>query len=421
MSKVSLPKVNTLQPPISKLPFTEVDLRLLTKFKFPNCPKFYTSLGPKYNVIFNRYRSILPTTAHRFLLDIILRPVSALDEESFLAFLKEVGIKTLQYITSTGEGCGYSFFLEMQNLSGYDTILHRSADMRNDILPFVTTKPDNLTRSLKRNIIKTIDNLIIKKNPHTFYEYLSFRDNWNVDGASTVGVPLTLEFSDSKKTRKINTKYLSLLSFSNKTLYEECLGCKYEDNAITVSQSTSIKHDPNILELLDTKHFTPVNHFPNPLYAVCKPFPKKDEACKLRSVIGYDSFSYLNCDYLDSFIDYDGVLIWSTLGADPKKKQYVRKIINQAIRKKKYMLCVDQSAFDQHQSKESIMFALKYLFSRIYTLNPQTGPVIAAEINRLNHVKLIIDPQSGESRNWACGLLSGYKFTALLEIGRAHV
>lgn len=368
-------KRNNNYIPISQLNFDNVDNQLLNDFKYPNFFKFYTKLGPKYNRIFNIYRSMLPSNDLKNILDIILRPCHHYDEKTFLQYLKEIGVLTLSYLTTYGINIDFRFFQELQNLSGYSTVLHKEYDIYNDTLPFTQHQPVNLHPILLKNVKKVINNLIIKKLSHTFSQYLPFRDNWNVDGVSTVGVPLSIMFSHSKKTRKFNTKWLTLLSFANKTLYKESL-----DN-------------------IDT---------------YCYPFIKKDEASKARTVIGYCSWSYLRCSFLETFIDFSGINIWSTLGADPKKKKYTRDLINKAIVENKFLTCVDQSAFDQHQPKELIIFALKYLFNKILEKNPQTFSVIQTELQSLENVKLVLDKSSKIVRPWARGLLSGYKFTALL-------
>lgn len=375
LPNIKIFKRNSAYPPISELPMSEVDLKLLTKFHFPSFHKFYVSLGPKYNLIFNRYRSLLPHHSLQHILDIILRSAHQLDEVNFLAYLKEIGTYTLKYIIESDGPVDLRFFLELQNLSGYDTLLHKEYSLSTDTLPFTTILPDpSPLPKLIHNINKVVDNLIIRVNPHTYSDYIRFRDNWNVEGASTIGTPLTLEFASSR-TRKINTKYLSLLSYSDDTLIAESL-----------------------------KQLNPIS----------KPFMKKDEAFKARTVIGYDTWSYLRSSYLDSFIDYSGVNVWSTLGADPNKKYKARQNICQAIADRKYMLCVDQSAFDQHQPKDVIIYTLRRLFNRIIDKNPQSRLIAEIELASLENVSLVIDPSNNILKPWARGLLSGYKFTALL-------
>lgn len=325
----------------------------------------------------NRYRSTLPSPHLQHILDIILRPVSTLDEKSFLTYLKEVGVLTLSYLTTTAKHIEYRFFCELQNLSGYDTILHQQFDMKTDTLPFTQKEDhdDDLPIDLLNNVKKVIDNLGIKKIEHLISQFVSNRDNISADGTASIHKPAIFQYYKSGKQVQIDTKFFSLLQFS--------------DNDIVF----------NALNTITT---------------ICKAFLKKDEASKARVVIAYCLWSYIRCSYLESFINLDGIDIWSTLGADPRKKQYTRSCINDAIKRGQYLLCVDQSAFDQHQPRSLILYALRYLFKRIVDVNPQAQVVVDAELRSLDNVWLIVDPQTGEKRPWARGLLSGYKFTALL-------
>lgn len=341
----------------------------------------FERLGPKYNIIFTRARSLIPNPSIRILFNLILSPAHLFTEKQLLAYLKEVGTYTLSYITSTGNGLEYMPLNELQNLSGYDSVLHQEYDVSVDTLPF--TDPTNLDAlqadsDLLHNVEKVIDNLVIKTLPHTLYQFLSFRDNINIHGASTVGSPLVVGFykdKDKLTTRKFNTKYFNALGD--------------DDSALTEKSLTN-------------------------LVAVCEPFLKLDEASKSRTVIAYDTYSFFRCSYLESFIHIPGKEFWSTLEANPIRKNKARQSICQALRDRRYVLCVDQSSFDQHQSKSLVIYALTYLFKRIQQLNPQTSDVIAAELTSLNRCLLYTDDKKVNLKPWNCGLLSGYKFTALL-------
>lgn len=293
-------------------------------------------------------------------------------------FLKTVGTYTLNFITSTGTFLDLRFLLELQNLSGYDSILHQQYSISQDVAPFYSPSEEyDIPEEFKKYIRKVIDNLPILHKDHSFDQYISFRDNWNIDGASTVGTPLEITFSSNNrvKKRKFNTKYLSLLIYTDDELV-----------------SHALSHNSGI----------------------SKPFLKKDESAKARTVIGYDTWSYLRCSYLESFIDIKGEDYWSTLGANPINKLYARNQICQAIREKKNILCIDQSSFDQHQHKSLIIYALQYLFSRILRKNPQCVDVINVEMESLNNMYLYTDDKYTQLKKWTKGLLSGYKFTALL-------
>lgn len=359
---------------------SKLDQRLLTYFNFAST-HFYTQLGQKYNIIFNRYRSLIPHPDIRLLLDIILKPALCLSENDFLDYLKAVGTYTLAYITTSGTHLEFRFLLELQNLSGYDTALHHSYNLFEDVRPFYQPCSEYIIPDdFKLCLNSVIDNLPIIKSQDTYEMFIAFRDNYNIDGVATVGHPLTIQFQHPREngktqTRSYNTKYFSQLAFTNEEIVYHSL-----------------------------KNRT----------AYCKPFMKKDEAYKDRTVIGYDTWSFDRCSYLERFIDIKGVDFWSTLKADPIHKLKARKIICNALKEKKKIICIDQSAFDQHQPKELILYCLERLFSRIKNVNIQTRDVVDAEFESLKNVYLYINEEKTKLARWTKGLLSGYKFTALL-------
>lgn len=324
----------------------------------------------------------MPSWQTRVILSIILSAASRLSEKDFLDYLKTLGTYTLAHITSTGKNLELRFVLELQNLTGYDSILHRTYSVSEDVKPFITpVEPYIIPDKFAYYIRKVIDNLNILSLDHLFLFFIAFRDNWNIDGASTVGTPLQIsfvsKFANKIRTyiRKFNTKFFSLLEYKDEELVNK---------ALTIWQ------------------------------AVCKPFLKLDEAGKGRTVIGYDTWAYLRGSYLETFIDTKGKEFWSTLKASPMRKLLARRHICNAIKEHKNILCVDQSSFDQHQPKEIIIYALQYLFQRIEKVNPQTKDVIDAELKSLQNVFLYADDSYSKLKPWTKGLLSGYKFTALL-------
>jgi hypothetical protein len=75
-------------------------------------------------------------------------------------------------------------------------------------------------------------------------------------------------------------------------------------------------------------------------------------------------------------------------------------------------LCTDQSNFDLHQRKEWVVYALEVLFKKIETINPWASVAIKAELRSLQEVDIVYD---NRKLTWGKGVLSGYKFTALVD------
>lgn len=339
----------------------------------------YHKFGEKYNYIFSLYRQILPTNIYRESLDAFILSISPnWHENQLLDYLKNFGTYLLYQITSNDGPLALLPFIEMHMMSGYDTYYHRSFDIVRDTLPFTTSRslPSLYRTTFEKYIRETIDEIQIYQFPNcNFPDYVRYRDNWNLMGSATLGIPMRVATEGFKKPTRISSKFTNLLYYDDDTLLEKLY------------------------------QFAP---------HVARPFLKTDEAAKSRVVIGYDTRSYIRCSYFEKFIkNLNGNIIWTTVGMDPNSLDDVRASIDKNLNTHKFMMvCTDQSAFDQHQYRDMFIYAFDYLCSRIAKLNPQIWPIYQLERYGLNNAKIVFP--DGSERKWQNGLLSGHKFTALL-------
>nr|UXL82815.1 RNA-dependent RNA polymerase [Conidiobolus heterosporus totivirus 3]UXL82816.1 RNA-dependent RNA polymerase [Conidiobolus chlamydosporus totivirus 1] len=142
-----------------------------------------------------------------------------------------------------------------------------------------------------------------------------------------------------------------------------------------------------------------------------RPFNKKDEPAKARTVIGYGTESLIRCAYLDTFIgDYNGSRTWTTVGMPPDKMFELRRRL--LAPSPYYRVCTDQSNFDARQPKWAVVHAIRYLLKKLSALNDSAAQVAAIESQSLDLVKLLLP--DGTLLPWEKGVLSGYRWTSLL-------
>jgi hypothetical protein len=77
-------------------------------------------------------------------------------------------------------------------------------------------------------------------------------------------------------------------------------------------------------------------------------------------------------------------------------------------------VCTDQSNFDLNQPFDWIVYAMRQLYERITMVNPHMSEVARTELKSMLDVNIQI-PEAGGSFKWGWGVLSGFKFTALLD------
>lgn len=362
---------------LSEMDFSDLDISL--KKDLYQYPLAYGKFGQKYNHILSNARYLLPTPSLRLALDRIISYVNPnWTEACYMSWVKDLGTYLLEKVINEDYPLFLLYFVEIHMLSGYDTYLHRKFDIKKDVEPF--TKPRKLDpkfeKIFKKHIDKTIENIQIKQLPNcNFDDFVKYRDNWNLMGSATLGIPMKIKTQGFKKASRVASKTTNLIYYDDKTLLQQLR--KYEGHVI-------------------------------------RPFLKTDEAAKSRVVIGYDTRSYIRCSFLEQFIvNFNGYSKWTTVGDDPENIYYVRDIINKNIINNEYrMICTDQSAFDQHQYKELFVYAFNRLASKIYKLNPQVEEIIRLEQYGMKYAH--IDYPDGSRAKWENGLLSGHKFTALI-------
>lgn len=363
-------------PNVSSKSFSEVDSQLRKDlFNYSLC---YNKFGEKYNHLLSYYRSLLDLNFKICMDKLVSRLNAQWTENQLLNYLKDFGTYLLEKVVNSNYPKWLLQFVEIHMLSGYDSYAHRKFDMYKDIVPFTVTRKleGKKLKLFKKHIRETIDKISINQFPNlNFDDYVRYRDNWNLMGSATLGLPMRVHTQGFRKPTRIGSKFTNLLYYSDDQLLKQLR--KYEGHII-------------------------------------RPFLKTDEPFKARIVIGYDTRSYIRCDYLSAFLrNFNGSEIWTTVGMKPQNLFSVREQINQHIQNQDLlMVCTDQSAFDQHVYKDLFVYAFNYLCSKILRLNPQVREIVNLENYGMQHAKIYLP--NGDTRQWVNGLLSGHKFTALL-------
>jgi hypothetical protein len=367
---------NEINEQIGVMSFSDIDKKLLKKiYKYP---LVYPKFGEKYNTILSHARYLLETYEMKVAFDLIVNSINPLwTEGEYMAYVKDFGTYCLEAVINRNYPLVLLNYVEIHMLSGYDTYLHRKFDILRDVEPFVKPRElDNYYRDLfKQAIDETVKMLNIGQYPNlNFEDYVKYRDNWNLMGSSTLGLPMKIKTEGFRKATRIGSKTTNLIYYDDKTLIEQLL--KAEGHII-------------------------------------KPFLKTDEAAKSRVVIGYDTRSYVRVSFLEAFIDsFNGQEKWTTVGDDPATLYQVREKVNDNIKSNKYqMVCTDQSAFDQHQYKSLFVYTFNAIAGRILKLNPQVRKIIELENYGMNHAYILCN---NKKLPWNNGLLSGHRWTALI-------
>lgn len=362
---------------LKEMAFSEVDLSLKKNlFKYP---LVYGKFGSKYNNILSSARSILCNNSLKLAFDKIISKINPQwTEACYLAWVKDFGTYLLEKVINWNYPIFLLNFVEIHMLSGYDTYLHRKFDIKKDVLPFTQRRvlPTVYEKIFKKYIRQTIDLMSFSQYLNcTLDDFVKYRDNWNLMGSATIGIPMKISTPGFRKPTRIGSKTTNLLYYSDEKLLKKLR--EYKGHII-------------------------------------RPFLKTDEAAKSRVVIGYDTLSYIRCSYLETFISsFNGCDKWTTVGDGPVNLFEIRDKINENIKTHTYqMVCTDQSAFDQHQYKSLFIYAFNVICDHICKLNPQVREIQDLENYGMAHAKIVYP--DGTSDDWKNGLLSGHKFTALI-------
>lgn len=329
----------------------------------------------KFSDMFARYVKKVPYT-YRDILIKLFNIIKDLDELSLLETLSYLTVIALRRWFEIGLK-KYLYMLDWNVFLGYDTIAHRDFDAEKalDVFCVAGEVKDEV---LLEEVEKLVDGFEFSDTQYKFEEYISFRDDWGVGGTSSLGDKLVFEVVNKRdesdvRQQPVNDKWGNFLLWSDKKIADMSLA------------------DRNVY----------VNTF-----------VKKDEVGKARLVQGYDVLSYIRCSYIEKFIKNLNVYEWTSIGYGPKQNLQMWRDLTSITGVR---LAVDQSKFDLHQSKELVVGALKLLYNKMKTKisNKDLHNVIDVELRSLENVYLKFGSE-GVERKWKNGLLSGYKFTALL-------
>jgi hypothetical protein len=368
-------KFDTCSHPLKlqDLDFSKLDDTLCRRFWKMN--KNYRKFGRKWCYLFSAYTNMLPLCQRSFFTRNILNVNSDCCESCWISRLKDISNVCLQGVLYDFR-LEYKIFLDLKVLGGYDTACNRESPPPYREV-FGITSDQSLTDRLKFWIDDTVNKISTKQVGYSFDEFVSFRDAWATTGAAVGGKAKKVEFSTSKrdvKSLRVNTKWFSSCHLKDSEISDRCT-------------------DPD-------------------KRVIVKPFVKSDEAAALRTVQGYDMYSLIRVSYLEeAVLDFNGGGEWTSIGLDGSKKvKMSNKIL---MRDGFFRLCTDQSSFDQSQAKSWIVYCMQQLVARLSkSNNPDLARIGAIELQSLNNVDIF---EGNSSFEWKHGILSGYRWTALLD------
>jgi hypothetical protein len=265
----------------------------------------------------------------------------------------------------------FIWLLDWRVLGGFDTEVNRRD-------PFPTyreafgQKREGFDDRLRYWIDDTVGKIIPKRLEYDFASFVSFRDAWAAGGASVRGKPKKVVFSfpgrrDVKS--RLNDKWYALAHCTDEQILNRCM-----DKSIVL----------------------------------VRPFVKKDEAAACRTVQSYDTYSIIRCSYLEQAIGSLGD--WTSIGYSVAQRVAMRR---RFMVTKGWKVCTDQSSFDTHQKKEWVVYAMRKLVERLgFSNHPDLK--LVGEHELLSMERVYLEMQSGLMK-WENGVLSGHKFTALLD------
>jgi hypothetical protein len=294
-------------------------------------------------------------------------------ETCLISYLKEVSRLSLELVLEQNQRWLLPF-LDLKVLGGFDTEVNRQD-------PFAEYKKDYGTEveppssRVEYWIDDTISKIGIKQVDYEFEEFVSFRDAWALPGASVQGTAKKVQIVGSDKSRKeirVKDKWFATAHLTDDEIIKQC------------------KSDKEV---------------------VVRPFVKQDEPAACRTVQCYDTWSLVRCSYLDQAIgDLNAHGEWTSVGMGSEEKQRLRRKI--MYHNRGWKLCTDQSGFDTHQPRKWVIYVVKKLLEKIVGVNPHMSEIADLEIDSLGRVVL---EYNGITMEWLNAVLSGYKFTALVD------
>jgi hypothetical protein len=267
------------------------------------------------------------------------------------------------------------YFLDWKVLGGYDTSANRG-DVEDSVKVFYERRSQLFDERLRFWIDDTINKIATRPVGYSFEDFVSFRDAWCTSGSAVGGKAKKMSYRVKGDVRKVrcNTKWFATVDMSDGDIVKRC-----EDEHTRV---------------------------------VVKPFVKSDEPGAFRTVQGYDMYSLIRVSYLEEAIkDLNGNGLWTSIGMTAKKRMAMAMRIS--AKDGMTRLCTDQSSFDQNQNLDWIKYAMKRLVERLSLGNhddiKRIGKLELASLERV-----VLKTKCG-AFPWKQGILSGYKWTALLD------
>jgi hypothetical protein len=354
------------------LPFTTKDEGLIRRlWKVPRLRGLKP--GTKWGYAFGAYLRTVPKEVHALVIS-AYRWLPDCCEECFIDVLKELSRVSLERVLHNDERWRL-YLLDLKVLGGFDTVLNRQDPFESYDEDYGTKSSQELDDRLKFWIDDTIGKIGVDMVDFDFEEFVSFRDAWALPGASIQGTAKKAQIVDSKGGRRsirVKDKWFATAHMTDEQIVTEC---KKEQMTLV------------------------------------RPFVKQDEPAACRTVQCYDTWSLVRASYIDQAIgDLNQNGLWTSVGMGSKEKQDLRR--RMMSWRDEWKMCTDQGSFDTHQSAEWVMYALEALYAKIASVNPHMKEVIEIELKSLRNVKLEFD---GRRIDWKNGVLSGYKFTALVD------
>jgi hypothetical protein len=332
--------------------------------------------GPKWGIILTRYLLFLQPH-HASVVNKVLVEADLGDtcEECFIDALKQLTVEASQRVLYRGE-YKYTPLMDMKVLGGYDTILNRQSPFSSYPEYFGTYRPAGAELAgLAKYLKEAVAKIAFRPLHYSFADYVSFRDAWATQGASVSGTPKIVQVKEGRVVRdlRLKTKWFALAHMTDTEVYRHCLSKEK---------------------------------------VVVRPFVKQDEPAANRTVQCYDTYALIRNSYIaETISSYNGNGLWTTMEMGMKEKLAVRQqlLLNDGLTR----VCTDQSGFDYHQKFEWVKLALSIFFDRAAEIGgPEVRRIADIELESLNRVELQYDKQTLPWRN---GVLSGYKWTALVD------
>nr|UXL82823.1 RNA-dependent RNA polymerase [Conidiobolus lamprauges totivirus 1] len=362
---------------LKNLEMSDTDRELYRPYlKVRSISKKFANYGPKYKLIFSNYLKLVPLSVQAKIVR-CLHGGYNLCEDCLLLKLKQISNHCLERIINRGIS-DLIYLLDLGNLTGFDTTQNRVdplTTLRNEFGVKSLTLPN---QQLLDEIDRTISMISVKKVEHSFEQFVAFRDAWANPGVSNLGsaAKITFKCDNQLKDRvvKNKNKWFASLSMSDEQIVEECNSTRVE----------------------------------------VKPFIKKDEPARARTIMAYDTRSIIRCSYMEEAVkSWNGNGLWTSVGMTPADKLSLReRIVAFNGQRDLVKICTDQSQFDINQPLWAVTYAYKRLIDHLSEGQDYSFKKIASlELESLLRVRLL----EGENTfAWKKGLLSGCKWTAIL-------